>query len=40
MTAFRLQWAELLVEIGALDVANELSIFEANRLRPTSRQRA
>src|SRR6185369_1437848 len=28
MTAFRLQWAELLVEIGALDVANELSIFE------------
>src|SRR6185369_15091822 len=33
MTAFRLQWAELLVEIGALDVANELSIFEANRLQ-------
>ncbi|HJT26617.1 MAG TPA: hypothetical protein VJ784_04330 [Pyrinomonadaceae bacterium] len=33
MAAFRLQWAELLVEIGALDVANELSIFEANRLQ-------
>jgi len=33
MTAFRLQWAELLVEIGALDVANDLSIYEANRLQ-------
>jgi [glutamine synthetase] adenylyltransferase / [glutamine synthetase]-adenylyl-L-tyrosine phosphorylase len=33
MAAFRLQWAALLVEIGALDVANELSIFEANRLQ-------
>jgi len=33
MAAFRLQWAELLVEIGALDVANDLSIFEANRLQ-------
>jgi len=33
MAAFRLQWAELLVEIGALDVANEISIFEANRLQ-------
>ncbi len=33
MTAFRLQWAELLVEIGALDVANDISIFEANRLQ-------
>jgi len=33
MTAFRLQWAELLVEIGALDVADDLSIFEANRLQ-------
>ena len=33
MAAFRLQWAELLVEIGALDVANELSIYEANRLQ-------
>ena len=30
MAAFRLQWAELIVEIGALDVCNELSIFEAN----------
>ncbi len=33
MSAFRLQWAALNVEIGALDVANELSIFEANRLQ-------
>ncbi|HEU4834867.1 MAG TPA: hypothetical protein VFS90_10645 [Pyrinomonadaceae bacterium] len=33
MAAFRLQWAALNVEIGALDVANELSIFEANRLQ-------
>jgi glutamate-ammonia-ligase adenylyltransferase len=33
LTAFRLQWAELLVEIGSLDVADELSIFEANRLQ-------
>jgi glutamate-ammonia-ligase adenylyltransferase len=33
MAAFRLQWAELLVEFGALDVANELSIYEANRLQ-------
>jgi glutamate-ammonia-ligase adenylyltransferase len=33
LSAFRLQWAELIVEIGALDVADELSIFEANRLQ-------
>jgi glutamate-ammonia-ligase adenylyltransferase len=33
LAAFRLQWAELLVEIGTLDVADELSIFEANRLQ-------
>jgi len=33
MTALRLQWAALNVEIGALDVADELSIFEANRLQ-------
>lgn len=33
MAAFRLQWAALNVEIGSLDVANELSIFEANRLQ-------
>jgi glutamate-ammonia-ligase adenylyltransferase len=33
MAAFRLQWAALNVEIGALDVANQLSIFEANRLQ-------
>jgi hypothetical protein len=35
-----LQWAELIVEIGALDVADELSIFEANRLKPIWRSRA
>ena len=33
LAAFRLQWAELIVEIGALDVAGELSIFEANSLQ-------
>ncbi len=33
LAAFRLQWSELLVEIGAQDVANELSIYEANRLQ-------
>jgi [glutamine synthetase] adenylyltransferase / [glutamine synthetase]-adenylyl-L-tyrosine phosphorylase len=33
LAAFRLQWAELIVEIGSLDVADELSIFEANRLQ-------
>ena len=33
LAALRLQWAELIVEIGALDVANELSIFETNSLQ-------
>ena len=33
LAALRLQWAELIAEIGALDVANELSIFETNRLQ-------
>ena len=33
LAALRLQWAELIAEIGALDVSNELSIFEANRLQ-------
>jgi len=30
LAALRLQWAQLIVEIAALDVSNELSIFEAN----------
>lgn len=33
LAAFRLQWAELIAEIGALDVANEVSIFDTNRLQ-------
>ena len=33
LAALRLQWAALIAEIGALDVANELSIFETNRLQ-------
>ena len=33
LAAFRLQWSELMVEIGALDASNELSIFETNRLQ-------
>lgn len=33
LAALRLQWAELIAEIGALDVANEVSIFETNRLQ-------
>jgi glutamate-ammonia-ligase adenylyltransferase len=33
LAAFRLQWAELIVEIAALDVTNELSIFESNSLQ-------
>src|SRR6185369_8154297 len=33
MAALRLQWAELMVEIGAQDATNELSIFEANHLQ-------
>jgi [glutamine synthetase] adenylyltransferase / [glutamine synthetase]-adenylyl-L-tyrosine phosphorylase len=33
LAAFRLKWAELMVEIAALDVTNELSIFESNSLQ-------
>jgi glutamate-ammonia-ligase adenylyltransferase len=33
LAALRLQWAALLVEIGSQDAADELSIFEANRLQ-------
>jgi [glutamine synthetase] adenylyltransferase / [glutamine synthetase]-adenylyl-L-tyrosine phosphorylase len=33
LAAFRLKWAELIVEIAALDVQNELSIFETNSLQ-------
>ncbi|HEX7773905.1 MAG TPA: hypothetical protein VF435_15900, partial [Pyrinomonadaceae bacterium] len=33
LAALRLQWSELIVEIGSLDVANELSIFETNSLQ-------
>ncbi len=33
LAALRLKWAELIAEIGAQDVANQLSIFEANRLQ-------
>lgn len=33
LAALRLQWSAMIVEIGALDVSNELSIFEANRLQ-------
>ena len=33
MTALRLQWAELMAEIGAQDATNEISIFEANHLQ-------
>jgi glutamate-ammonia-ligase adenylyltransferase len=33
MAALRLKWSELMVEIGAQDAANELSIFEANHLQ-------
>ena len=33
LAAFRLQWAELIVEIAALDVEDELSIFETNSLQ-------
>ena len=33
LAAFRLQWAELIAEIGSLDVSHELSIFETNRLQ-------
>ncbi|HEV8428160.1 MAG TPA: hypothetical protein VGQ41_09700 [Pyrinomonadaceae bacterium] len=33
LAALRLRWAELMVEIGAQDAGNELSIFEANHLQ-------
>lgn len=33
LAALRLKWAELIAEIGSLDVSNELSIFETNRLQ-------
>jgi glutamate-ammonia-ligase adenylyltransferase len=33
LAALRLKWAELMVEVGALDSSNQLSIFEANRLQ-------
>ena len=33
LAALRLQWAELMVEIGAQDAGNALSIFEANHLQ-------
>ena len=33
LAALRLQWSELIVEIGALDASNDLSIFETNRLQ-------
>src|ERR1043165_7035531 len=33
MTALRLQWAELMAEIGAQDATNEISIFETNSLQ-------
>jgi glutamate-ammonia-ligase adenylyltransferase len=33
LAALRLRWAELIAEIGALDAANELSIFETNQLQ-------
>jgi glutamate-ammonia-ligase adenylyltransferase len=33
LAALRVKWAELLAEIGALDIAGELSIFETNRLQ-------
>ena len=33
LAALRLKWAELIAEIGALDIAGELSIFDTNRLQ-------
>jgi len=33
LAALRHKWAELLAEIGALDIAGELSIFDTNRLQ-------
>lgn len=33
LAALRLKWAELIAEIAALDVSNQLSIFDTNRLQ-------
>jgi glutamate-ammonia-ligase adenylyltransferase len=33
LAALRIQWAELIAEIGSLDASHELSIFETNRLQ-------
>ncbi len=33
LAALRLKWAELIAEIGALDVSNQISIFDTNRLQ-------
>jgi [glutamine synthetase] adenylyltransferase / [glutamine synthetase]-adenylyl-L-tyrosine phosphorylase len=33
LAALRLKWAELVAEIGALDITGELSIFDTNRLQ-------
>lgn len=33
LAALRLKWAELIAEIGALDISGDLSIFDANRLQ-------
>ena len=33
LAAFRLKWAELIAEIGALDISGELSIFDTNQLQ-------
>ena len=33
LAAFRLKWAELMAEIGALDISGDLSIFDTNRLQ-------
>jgi glutamate-ammonia-ligase adenylyltransferase len=33
LAALRLKWAELIAEIGALDISGELSIFDTNRLQ-------
>ncbi len=33
LAALRLKWAELIAEIGALDISGELSVFDTNRLQ-------
>ena len=33
LRAFRLKWAELITEIGALDATNQITIFDTNRLQ-------